>query len=368
MQAKSCKSMNATTHLFCLKSKPPFGGMDHFGTYLRERKFTLVTDHRPLEKLGKVHTKTKNRLQDVMNTYDLTLFTKKEVKMPADNLSRNLANLSTHQEISPGTPRHYNRPKIRPPVKALKSFLLNKELPNDAKCRSLISLFTNDCFIKDDIIWRHIKRQFEPSRVVIFPPAALVPEALSDAHGKLLVGHDGIYKMKKYLLQCFYLPGMDADIAAHLKSCHRCQIRRKDDRPLPALLSTLPQHTEPDQRVHSDLFGPLKMSDSGKKFIFCMTEALAKYVELVPLQNKEVTTVAEAIFDKWIFCFGAPLDLVTDQGKEFCAKMSDNLLNWLGTTHLTTSPHHPQCNSQAEVANKTIAKYLASFCDNSTLD
>jgi hypothetical protein len=32
------------------------------------------------------------------------------------------------------------------------------------------------------------------------------------------------------------------------------------------------------------------------------------------------------------------------------------------------TPHHPQCNSQAEVANKTIAKYLASFCDDSMLD
>jgi hypothetical protein len=108
--------------------------------------------------------------------------------------------------------------------------------------------------------------------------------------------------------------------------------------------------------------------DSGKKFILCMTDALTKYVELVPLQNKEATTVAEAIFDKWICRFGAPLDLITDQGKEFCAKVSNNLLKKLGTNHLTTLPHHPQCNSQAEVANKTIAKYLASFCDNSTLD
>jgi hypothetical protein len=33
-----------------------------------------------------------------------------------------------------------------------------------------------------------------------------------------------------------------------------------------------------------------------------------------------------------------------------------------------TSPHHPQCNRQVEVANKTIAKYLASFCDDSILD
>jgi hypothetical protein len=38
------------------------------------------------------------------------------------------------------------------------------------------------------------------------------------------------------------------------------------------------------------------------------------------------------------------------------------------TSHIKTTSHHLQCNSQTEVANKTIAKYLASFCDNSTLD
>ena len=39
----------------------------------------------------------------------------------------------------------------------------------------------------------------------------------------------------------------------------------------------------------------------------------------------------------------------------------------LAVRHNTTTAHHPQCNSQAEVANKTIAKYLASFVDSSTL-
>jgi len=153
-------------------------------------------------------------------------------------------------------------------LKALKTFLLNKELPQDAKCQSLIKLSANDCFIEDDIIWHHIKWKFEPSRVVIFLPALLIPEALSDAHGNLLDRHDGIYKMKECLQQCFYWPGMDADIAAHLKSCHGCQLHRKDDCPLPTLLSTLPQPTEPNQRVHADLFHHLETSNGGKKFIF----------------------------------------------------------------------------------------------------
>ncbi len=90
-----------------------------------------------------------------------------------------------------------------------------------------------------------------------------------------------------------------------------------------------------------------------------MTDALTKYVELVPLQNKEATTVAEAIFDKWICHFGAPLDLVTDQ--EFCAKVSNNLLKRLGTNHLTTSPHHPQCNAKQKLPTKQLQNIWQVF-------
>jgi hypothetical protein len=90
-----------------------------------------------------------------------------------------------------------------PLLKALKNFLLNKELPHDAKCQSLIKLFSNDCFIENDIIWHRIKRQFEPSRVVIFLPVLLKQEALVDAHGNQLVGHDGIYKQKNAFFNVF---------------------------------------------------------------------------------------------------------------------------------------------------------------------
>jgi hypothetical protein len=306
-----------------------------------------------------------NRLQEIMNTYDFNIVYKKGSEMPADYLSRNLV-----AAISWEASELRQAQNTDPLLKALKNFLLNKELPYDPKCSfiKLIKLYANDCFIKDGIIWRPIKRQFEPSRVVIFLPASLKQDALVDAHGNQLVGHDGIYKTKERLFQCFYWPGMEADIAAHLKACLRCQIRRTDDRPPPALLSSLPQPTEPNHRIHADLFGPLKTTYSGKKFILCMTDALTKYVKLVPLPNKEPDTVANAIFDKWYCRFGSPLDIVTDQGKEFCTKLSNELFKRLGTNHLTTSPHHPQCNSQAEVANKTISKYLASFCDDSTLD
>jgi len=177
-----------------------------------------------------------------MNTFDFEIIYKKGSEMPADYLSRNLISA-----ISWDSQELLQAQAADPLIKALKSFLLNQELPHDPKCQALVKLFANDCFIEDGLVWRRIKRQFEPSQVVLFLPATLVPEALTEAHGELLTGHDGIYKTKEHLMQCFYWPGMDADVAAHLKSCHRCQMRRKDDRPPPTLLSPLPLPTEPGQ-------------------------------------------------------------------------------------------------------------------------
>ncbi len=82
MQLHAISTENASCNL----------GNDHFGTYLCGRKFTLITDHRRLEKLGKVHTKTLNLnwQQEVMNTFDFDIIYKKGSEMPADYLSRNL--------------------------------------------------------------------------------------------------------------------------------------------------------------------------------------------------------------------------------------------------------------------------------------
>ena len=133
-------------------------------------------------------------------------------------------------------------------------------------------------------------------------------------------------------------------------------------------LGKLPQCTEPQQHVHADLFGPLKTTIGDKKYILSMTDAFTKYAELVVIPSKDAATVAKAIYDRWICRFGCPLQVVTDQGKEFCAQLTDELFSLLNIQHTTTTAYHPQCNSQAEVANKTIAKYLSRVVGEDTLD
>jgi hypothetical protein len=71
-------------------------GIEHFDVYLIGKQFTLVTNHRPLEHLGAVHTKTLNRLQHLMLEYDVMIeYRAGEENAVADYLSRNATTTDT---------------------------------------------------------------------------------------------------------------------------------------------------------------------------------------------------------------------------------------------------------------------------------
>jgi len=348
---------------FLLEMQAAVWAMDHFDVNLRGRHFLLYTDHKPLEKLGKVHTKTLNRLQEAMNQFSFQIIYKKGTEMPADYLSRNAVDT-----IQMDNDNIALLQSTDPLISAIKEFLFNRQLPEDNKLTKLVKHFAEDCFISDNILWRRIVRGNDQPRVVLFTPKPLTQELIAQAHGQVLTGHDGTFKTKERLLESYYWPGMDKEILEFIKSCHKCQTTKKYHPLGKQPIQPLPQCSQLNQRIHADLFGPLKTSEKGKKYILCITDAFTKYVELVAITNKEASTIADAIFQKWICRYGCPLQITTDNGKEFCAQLSEHLFQQLGSTHLKTSPYHPQCNSQVEIVNKTIAKYLASFVDESTLD
>jgi hypothetical protein len=70
--------------------------MDVFNKYLKGKKFILYTDHKPLEKMGHLHTKMMNRLQAALLEHDFVIQYKKGGIVPADYLSR-LPSTNEHQ-------------------------------------------------------------------------------------------------------------------------------------------------------------------------------------------------------------------------------------------------------------------------------
>jgi hypothetical protein len=73
---------------FLLEAAAAVWGMDFFNKYLKGKRFILYTDHKPLKKLGHLHSKTLNRLQTALLEHDFVIQYKKGSNMPADYLSR----------------------------------------------------------------------------------------------------------------------------------------------------------------------------------------------------------------------------------------------------------------------------------------
>jgi len=165
----------------------------------------------------------------------------------------------------------------------------------------------------------------------------------------------------------YYWPGLFKDVKTHVQTCLTCQQRkRSNSKPTP--LQPLPIPERPNWRIHADLFRPMLTADSNKKFVLCITDAFTKYAVVTSIQNKNAETVADAIFKEWFCKFGIPAQIHTDGGKEFVNKLSAEMMELMNVAHTKTSPAHPQCNSQVEVFNKTVKKYLASFVDDTALN
>ena len=78
---------NYSTYL--LKLAAAAWANDNFAVYLRGKGFILFTDHKPLETLSMVHTKTLNRLQQQLHEFDFDIRYKEgKENTAADALSR----------------------------------------------------------------------------------------------------------------------------------------------------------------------------------------------------------------------------------------------------------------------------------------
>ena len=337
--------------------------MEHFDTYLRGQHFTVYSDHKPLETSGKKHERTLSRIQEAFMKWDFEIKYKKGSEMPADFLSRNVVEEINITDES--LAELQNKDNL---CKDLKNVLNNLPIIHkDKRKHQYFVSMASRCFIEKDILWIRIKRHGGAHNAIVLP-LALTTQLIEEVHGNMMYGHEGQFKTKERILQSYWWPGMDEHINQHLRTCERCQLTKKHKKSTSNELHPLPQCTRPSQRIHMDLFGPLKTSGSGKKYIMCITDAFSKLAELVALPNKEAPTVASALFSRWICRYGLPEEIVSDGGKEFCNNIVEEMLKLMKVKKTTTSPYHPQTNAQVEVCNKTIAQYLATQVSKSTLD
>ena len=191
-------------------------------------------------------------------------------------------------------------------------------------------------------------------------PKSLQARILHAAHYPVLAGHPGATRMYYTLRKNYYWPHMAFDALSVAARCESCAQVRGTQFRHQRLLKLFPA-TGPLEFVAMDLLGPLSKTKNGNRFILVITDRFSKFTRSIPLRTTTAASVAKAFLDHWVYAYGAPQYLLTDNGPQFIAKFFDSVCGLLGIQHYLTAFYHPQTNGKAERFNKTILSRLRHY-------
>ncbi len=285
---------------FLLEAAVAVWGMEVFNEYLRGKQFILFTDHKPLEKLGHLHTKTLNRLQTALLEHDFVVQYKKGTNMPANNLSRlpslpvNSIDIPKNAAFDPFTPDLQLLQRQDLDLQAVFHFLKFgnwQDSLSKQKIRVLAALAPKVFFDKNKLAWICLEDRNYP-RTALWIPERYRKEALCETHDSIFSGHNAALKSYMKLTTSYYWPNVYSHVLNHTKTCLRCQ-QRKTAPKKNAPLSRLPIPDSPNTRIHADLFGPMVDASKKSAYILCITDAFTKYALVTSIPNKDAQTVAK---------------------------------------------------------------------------
>ena len=132
-------------------------------------------------------------------------------------------------------------------------------------------------------------------------------------------------------------------------------MKRKFDHPSEPL-HPLPVPSKVWSQIGVDLVGPLQVTSSGNQYIVVAVDYFSKWPEAKAIPSKEAIHVADFL-NSLFLRHGFPEVLISDQGREFCNAICNELLTKTGVKHRITSAYHPQTNGLTERFNQTLKKW-----------
>ena len=144
-------------------------------------------------------------------------------------------------------------------------------------------------------------------------PKRLRAKILYLAHHPRLVRRPGGTRMYSNLRREYYWPHMANDAFSTIRNCAPCAatwgtlVRHQKD------LKLFPAAGRLDF-VAMDLLGPSPKTTHGNRHVLFMTDRFTKLTRSILLRTTTASVVANAVLGNWVYVFGAPRYVLTDNG------------------------------------------------------
>lgn len=356
-----------------------YWAVNNFRPYLYGRKFTVVTDHKPL--VGNL-TKVPNRilkwnLKLSEYNYDMVHKSGKQ-NTNADALSR-----IRHDVILVTTRAQARNEELRMlegqnPTKTVTVETEKIESKTSNELREVISSakpYKTSTSVGNQFSKESGLEKFNPGEQDTIPTVGTERtkvevvhdhtkrwQILNEYHNLPLGGHAGTWRTYKRIKMLYYWPNMLTDINRYIRKCQLCK-RNKSHLKTKAPLQITSTSTHPFQRVAFDIVGPLPKTENNNQYLLTFQDDLSKLSGAIPITDQSANTVARALCEHYITKYGIPEKILTDQGSNFMSKSFNEVCKLLKLKHLTTTAYHPETNGALEKSHNTLKEYLRSFTD-----
>jgi len=115
--------------------------------------------------------------------------------------------------------------------------------------------------------------------------------------------------------------------------------------------------------VTVDVLSGLPVAADSSKYILVVCDYFTKWVEAYALPDQEASTCMRAVYDGFFRRFGYPLQILTDQGRNFESALFKEMCALTGVNKSRTTPFHPQSDGLTERANRTLLQMLRVTCE-----
>ena len=332
--------------------KEAFGiifGLKRFHQFLAGRKFTIITDHKPLLHLLDPDRPTPlqcsarvKRWKLILSSYKYTLdYRSTKLHLDSDGLSR-LPLPKSWAPKSSNVECHFFEDEI---VTSVTHDMIKRHTKKDPVLSKVFRYTMNGwpAVVDPDLVpykSRMLELSIEQgcllwgSRVII--PRSLRKAVLSELHET----HPGMSKMKMLARSYVWWSGMDREIEEKVSNCNICQMMRND--PPTSQVHPWIFPNKPWSRLHIDYAGPV-----GGNMYLVVVDAYSKYPEVVKMSSTTSEATIRALREMFSR-HGLPEVLVSDNGPQFVSGEFEEFCKANGIAHRTSAIYKPATNGQAE--------------------
>ena len=370
--------------------------LQHFSKYLLGRKFRIRTDHAALKWLLEFKNPEGQvaRWIEQLQEYDFTIEHRSgKSHGNADALSR---------RPCPVDCKHCQKQEGKDSLRMLRTDTVNEEWSNEVMQRAQqddpdlkpifewikagvpkpkwcevapMSTVTKSYWAQWESLVFHndvLCRKWESANgkeahLQVIVPRKRVSDVLRSFHDGTSGGHLGVKRTLMKIRQRFYWINCREDVEDWCRKCTNCSsVKGPHTRSRGAL--KLYNVGAPWERIALDVAGPFPTSNRGNKYILVVMDYFTKWPEVFAIPNQEAITIAETVVAE-VFCrYGVPLEIHSDQGRNFESLVFQETCRIMGIHKTRTTAYHPQSDGMVERFNQTLERHLAKVVDSHQKD